>query len=209
MPLVAGRLPPGGMEELMRVQRTDFVNGLFYRSIRGAVQEMPGLVSEMAARYRFDTDKGIGLFGFSAGGSAVLLALMDSPLPISAAVVVNAPFSVEQNVKSWERALNQTFKWDAKSERAAKHFDVEGHAGRVASRTPPTAILVLQSTSDEHLDIGPAEHAFAMLKSAYRASAPETDIEFRTLKDAKHNFGAAETPIVSAAADWFRAHLAN
>src|SRR5215467_2834701 len=95
LPMVADRMPAGGRDELLRVQKEDFVNGFFFRSIRGAIAELPQIVKELTATYHF-SDKGIGLFGFSAGGAAALLALIESDVPITAAVTVNAPMSVMQ-----------------------------------------------------------------------------------------------------------------
>jgi predicted esterase len=207
MPLVADRLPAGGVDELMRIQRTDFVNGLFYRSIAGAVAEMPSIVNALGKRYQVDTTKGIGLFGFSAGGSAVLLAMIDSEIPIAAAVVVNAPFSIQQNVKSWERALKRAYQWDADSLRVAEHFDVARHADRIASRSPGVAMLVLQSASDELLDAKPSEEAVAALRAAYKAAGSHADIELRVLERGTHNFSAAETEIDQRATDWLQSHL--
>ena len=44
LPLMAERLPAGGIDELKRAQANDFVNGLFFRSINGAATELPMLV---------------------------------------------------------------------------------------------------------------------------------------------------------------------
>jgi|GEM_PF-2578663 len=82
LPMVADRMPAGGRDELLRVQKEDFVNGFFFRSISGATGELPQIVKELNATYHLDADKGIGLFGFSAGGAAALLALIESDVPI-------------------------------------------------------------------------------------------------------------------------------
>ena len=107
MPLVAGRLPAGGARRTAsRAKRRFCGNGLFFRSISGAAGESCShIVAEVAAAYHLETRQGIGLFGFSAGGAAALLALMESEVPVAAAVIVNAPMSVEQNVENWERQL--------------------------------------------------------------------------------------------------------
>ena len=78
LPMVADRMPAGGRDELLRVQKEDFVNGFFFRSISGATAELQQIVKELNATYHLDADKGIGLFGFSAGGAAALLALLES-----------------------------------------------------------------------------------------------------------------------------------
>src|SRR6476660_2921891 len=88
LPMVADRMPTGGRDELLRVQKEDFVNGFFFRSISGATAELQQIVKELNATYHLDADKGIGLFGCSAGGAAALLALLESDVPITAAVIV-------------------------------------------------------------------------------------------------------------------------
>jgi len=40
LPMVANRMPAGGRDELLRVQKEDFVNGFFFRSIGGATAEL-------------------------------------------------------------------------------------------------------------------------------------------------------------------------
>jgi len=135
LPMVADRMPAGGRDELLRVQKEDFVNGFFFSSISGATAELPQIVKELNGTYHLDSDKGIGLFGFSAGGAAALLALLESDVPITAAVIVNAPMSVTQNVENWERALKRKFEWDDASRKTASRYDMElqAHSSKISS----------------------------------------------------------------------------
>src|SRR5437764_2987327 len=119
LPMVADRMPAGGRDELLRVQKEDFVNGFFFRCISGATVELQQIVKDLNATYHLDADKGIGLFGFSAGGAAALLAMLESDVPITAAVIVNAPTSVTQNVENWQRTLKRQFEWNDASRKAA------------------------------------------------------------------------------------------
>ncbi len=140
LPLVARRLPAGDIEELKRVQERDFVNGLFFPCINGAASELPMLVHEIATTYQLDTSGGIGLFDFSAGGAAVLLALVQSDVPVTAAAILNAPLSVEDNVRNWEHALKRPFQWDPASREAANRYNVARHADSITKRKPVSAI---------------------------------------------------------------------
>ena len=186
MPMVAKRLPAGGIDELRRVQRDDFVNGLYFRSISGAAHELSTVVRFVDETYGLDSSRGIGLFGFSAGGSAALLSLTQSDVPISSVVVVNAPLSVRQNVAVWERELKRKFVWDEKSEQAAATFDVLAHANDIAHRKPRPAILFLQGDQDEHLATRPAQDIGAALKKSY--GADQSKIHVRILSGVSHNF---------------------
>jgi predicted esterase len=186
MPMVAKRLPAGGIDELRRVQLDDFVNGLYFRSISGAAHELSTIVRFVEKNYGLNSSRGIGLFGFSAGGSAALLSLTQSDVPISCVVVVNAPLSVRQNVIVWERELKRKFAWDEKSDQAAATFDVLAHANDIAHRKPRSAILFLQGDQDEHLATQPVQEAGAALQKSY--GADQSKIDVRILPGVSHNF---------------------
>jgi predicted esterase len=188
LPMVADRMPAGGRDELLRVQKEDFVNGFFFRSISGAAAELQQIVKELNATYRF-SDKGIGLFGFSAGGAAALLALIESDVPITAAVIVNAPMSVMQNVENWQRTLKRQFKWDDASRKAASRYDVELQADKIAERKVLPALLIVQGDADKQLGIGPARRAFEALKQRYVGRGEAGRIQFEAIPGLAHNFG--------------------
>ncbi len=189
LPMVADRMPAGGKDELLRVQKEDFVNGFFFRSISGATAELQQIVKDLNATYHLDADKGIGLFGFSAGGAAALLAMLESDVPITAAVIVNAPTSVTQNVENWQRTLKRQFEWDDASRKAASRYDVELQADKIAKRKILPALLILQGDADEQFGVGPARRAFDALKQRYVARGEAERIQFEVIHGLAHNFG--------------------
>ena len=189
LPMVADRMPAGVRDELLRVQKEDFVNGFFFRSISGATVELQQIANELNATYHLDADKGIGLFGFSAGGAAALLALLESNVPIAAAVVVNAPMSVTQNVENWQRTFKRQFQWDDASRKAASRYDVELQADKVAERKILPALLIVQGDTDKQLAIEPARRAFDALKQRYAARGEAERIHFEVIHGLAHNFG--------------------
>src|SRR5947199_2374342 len=200
LPMVADRMPAGGKDELLRVQKEDFVNGFFFRSISGATAELQQIVKELNATYHLDADKGIGLFGFSAGGAAALLALLESDVPITAAVIVNAPTSVTQNVENWQRTLKRQFEWDNASRKAASRYDVELQADKIAKRKILPALLILQGDADEQFGVGPARLAFDALKQRYVARGEAERIQFEVIHGLAHNFGPGSGATGSAQA---------
>jgi len=189
LPMVADRMPAGGKDELLRVQKEDFVNGFFFRSISGATAELQQIVKDLNATYHLDADKGIGLFGFSAGGAAALLAMLESDVPITAAVIVNAPTSVTQNVENWQRTLKRQFEWNDASRKAASRYDVELQADKIAKRKILPALLILQGDADEQFGVGPARRAFDALKQRYVARGEAERIQFEVIHGLAHNFG--------------------
>jgi predicted esterase len=200
LPMAADRMPTGGRDELLRVQNEDFVNGFFFRSISGATAELQQIVKELNATYHLDADKGIGLFGFSAGGAAALLALLESDVPITAAVVVNAPMSVMQNVENWQRTLKRQFEWDNASKEATGRYDVELKADKIAERKILPALLIMQGDADKQLGIEPARRAFEALKQRYIKRGETERIQFEVIHDLAHNFGPGSGATGSAQA---------
>jgi len=165
------------------------VNGFFFRSISGATAELQQIVKELNATYHLDSDKGIGLFGFSAGGAAALLALLESDVPITAAVIVNAPMSVMQNVENWQRMLKRKFEWDDASRKAASRYDVELQADKIAERKILPALLIMEGDDDKQLGIEPARRAFQALKQRYVGRGEAERIQFEVIHGLAHNFG--------------------
>src|SRR4051794_22093301 len=200
LPMVADRMPTGGKDELLRVQKEDFVNGFFFRSISGATAELQQIVKKLNAIYYLDADKGIGLFGFSAGGAAALLTLLECDVPITAAVIVNAPMSVTQNVENWQRALKRQFEWDNASRKAASRYDVQLQADKIAERKILPALLIVQGDADKQLDIGPARRAFEALKQRYVGRGEADRIQLRVIHGLTHNFGPGSGATGSAQA---------
>jgi len=200
LPMVADRMPAGGRDELLRVQKEDFVNGFFFPSISGATAELQQIVKELNATYHLNADKGIGLFGFSAGGAAALLALLESDVPITAAVIVNAPMSVMQNVENWQRTLKRQFEWDNASRKAASRYDVELQADKIAERKILPALLIVQGDADKQLGIEPARRAFEALKQRYVGRGEAGRIQFEVIHGLAHNFGLGSSATASAEA---------
>ncbi len=200
LPMVADRMPARGRDELLRVQKEDFVNGFFFRSISGASVELQQIVNDLNATYHLDADKGIGLFGFSAGGAAALLALLESNLPITAAVIVNAPMSVMQNVENWERTFKRQFEWDNASRKAASRYDVQLQAYKIAERKILPALLIVQGDADKQLAIEPARRAFEALKQRYVGRGEVERIQFEVIHGLAHNFGPGSGATGSAQA---------
>jgi predicted esterase len=200
LPMVADRMPSGGRDELLRVQKEDFVNGFFFRSISGATAELQQVVKELNAIYHLDADQGIGLFGFSAGGAAALLALLESDVPITAAVIVNAPMSVTQNVENWQRTLKRQFEWDDASRKAARRYDVELNADKIAERKILPALLMVQGDADKQLGVEPARRGFEALKKRYVGRGEAERIQLRVIHGLAHNFGPGSGATGSAEA---------
>lgn len=80
LPLFGSRAPPGGIKELGRRQAEDFAMLLFKPVVVGAADELPSVVAALRQRGCLAAGQPVGLMGFSAGGAAVLVALMRARL---------------------------------------------------------------------------------------------------------------------------------
>jgi predicted esterase len=203
LPSVAGRVAAGGIDELKRVQANDFVNGLFFPCLKDAADELPMLVHDIVSSYHLDVRDGIGLFGFSAGGAAALFVLIRSDVPVAAAAILNAPLSVEDNVKNWEHALKRRFQWDDASRAAAESYNVERHAGTITQRKPIPALLLLHGESDDSFDPASVQRTIDALRAAYRQANAEDKFAVKVLAGVGHNFGpdAGKSPETKQATD--------
>jgi pimeloyl-ACP methyl ester carboxylesterase len=134
LPLFGPRAPAGGLEELARRQREDYLLRLVGPVVEGATRELAPLVAELARLRPVDVRHGIGLVGFSAGGAAVLLSLFESDVSVRAAVLLGAPASAMSGVAAVERALGTPYAWSEQSRALASRLDFVRRAEELARR---------------------------------------------------------------------------
>ena len=77
LPLFGSRAPPGGSDTLAQRQVTDYASLIFEPVVMGAAKELPAVLDALRSRRCLRPNDRIGLFGFSAGGAAVLFALAE------------------------------------------------------------------------------------------------------------------------------------
>jgi predicted esterase len=186
LPLVGARMPAGGVDELLRRQREDYVGEILYPSILGAAHELPQIIEALSKRYGLSKASPLILFGFSAGGAAALLSLTESRVRPRAVVVVNSPLSIVQAVDGYERQTKGVFTWTEKAREAAAHYDLEKSAEQIAKSHPKAAILILQSDQDAGFSVSTALSAATALKKADARYGLVPDISARTLVGSDH-----------------------
>jgi predicted esterase len=151
LPLFGVRAPVAGPEELARRQQQDLASLVFEPVVMGAAKELPSVVRTLAERGCIAEGKGIGLFGFSAGGAAVFSALADAHLKVSAAVTLNASTGLSASVQALERATKRTYAWTESARRLAQRSDAVGRARDIAAGDPPPALLIIHGADDAML----------------------------------------------------------
>lgn len=222
LPLFGERLPEGGAEELMRRQKENYLMELYRPMAEGAVAELSEVVEVLSSRFEMlQVDGGIGLFGFSAGAGAALLALVESEVPISAAMVSGASKNAEAAVAAAQRfGVSDPQRWDEQERRFARRADPIARAEDLVQRDPVPALLILHGTEDEACPLEKARELYESLQPHYeRAGHPER-LSVEILDGFGHNFGAEPdvsgpvpihdaAPVRQAASRWFGKHLGD
>ena len=111
LPLSGQRLPEGGLDEIMRRGAEDAISLVFHPIITGTVDELPSAVDDLRFRLSIDPMLPLGLFGFSMGGAAALLAVARQVLPFKAVVTFGAPLDLRVLVDHLSSLYGLTYEW--------------------------------------------------------------------------------------------------
>jgi predicted esterase len=209
-PLYGRRAPEGGAEELMRRGAEDAVTLLLHPIITGAVAELPAAVDDLRGRLGIDAALPLGIFGFSQGGVAALLALSRRVLPIRAAVTFGAVIDVPAAVETMAPMFGFEYEWTEERHALAAEISATDRARALAESG---AAILLGVGAEDPLPVRePAER----LAAAIRAEGGTA--ETRVLPNLGHGF--VEEPGVEAVAQgpqaravdelasgWFGRHL--
>lgn len=205
-----GRRAPEDPGELARRQSEDLVTGVFGPVVMGAVRELPVMVDALRRAGGMEAGEGIGLFGFSAGGAAVLLALAEREVPVAAAVVLNASTGLPASVAAYERATGRTYAWTPETRALAERADAIARAAGIAAGSPGPALLVIHGGRDAMVGAGDARALHDVLAPYYageRACRLALDIVDGMAHAPTGDDDAARVRM--RAGDWFRRFLSR
>ena len=233
LPLFGKRLPVGGMDEIMRRQLEDYVLHLLLPVIEHAMQELPNVVRALQARFSINDQEGIGLFGFSVGGLAALLTLVESSLPIKVAVLAAVTKDLTVAVDNYERHVQnayptlkeqypwveQRYRWTEESKVAQQRLDFVSRASEITQRQPMPAVLFVHGSQDEIFAVSKVEELYATLAPYYERTNQVNRLSIHTFEHLKHNIdleAAENSPemqqdiaeLQRVVAEWFSQYLA-
>jgi pimeloyl-ACP methyl ester carboxylesterase len=148
-----------------------------------------------------DDRAGIGLFGFSVGGIAALLTLLESPLPITTAVLAGVTKDLVSAVNNYERIVQgaystlkkkypwveKRYRWSAESEVAKQRLDFLSRASNLQKHQPMPAVLFVHGSQDEIFPVSEVEELYATLAPYYEQAAQSQRLSLRTFEHLKHN----------------------
>lgn len=204
LPRLGAREAAGGREDMMRRQNEDLGRLVFEPIVVGAAQELPSVIAALQELQCMRARDKVGLFGFSAGGAAALLALAEGKAPIGIAVVVNASTGLTASVQAYERATNKKYMWSDYTRELARHTDAVQRAADIARNRP--ALLILHGANDAML---PAQNVIALrdaLAPFYRSAGSEQRLQLTLVDGLSHGWAdsAHADEVRRAIAEWFR-----
>ena len=190
LPLFGARAPPGGTDEMIRRQRQDVASLVFEPVVMGAARELSGVVHALQQRHCMAPDQKIGLFGFSAGGAAVLEALARRDPGVSTAVTLNASTGLSASIAAFERATRQPYTWTPRARLLAERSDAVRHAEDIAAGDPPVALLLIQGADDGTVSPSAAVALYDALTPYYRRDHAESRLRLTVIPRLSHAWAA-------------------
>jgi pimeloyl-ACP methyl ester carboxylesterase len=157
LPQFGAREAPGGRDSMVRRQSEDLGRLVFEPVVVGAAQELPSVIAALQDLQCIRTRDKVGLFGFSAGGAAALIALAEGKVRIGTAVILNASTGLTSSVQAYERATKKEYIWSDYTRDLARRTDAIERAADIARNRP--ALLIVHGTDDFML---PAQNVLAL-----------------------------------------------
>lgn len=203
LPLFGLRLPADGVNEIMQRQLGDYVLQLLLPVIEQAMQELPSVVKALQAQLDINDRAGIGLFGFSAGGLAAMLTLVESPLPIKTVVLAGVTKDLVSAVDTYERKTRQyystlkeqfpwitehhtQYQWSEASQVAKQRLDFVARASEITQRHPMPAVLFVHGEQDDTYPVSNIEKLYAALAPYYEQANQTERLSMRTFMHLGH-----------------------
>lgn len=209
LPMFGARTLAGGNAELVRRQKEDMPTLVFEPAVMAAAKELPQVVQALERHRCIQRGEAIGLFGFSAGGAAVLYALAEADVRIGVAVTLNASTGLSASVKAYERATKESYTWTEVTRRLARRSDAVSRAKDIAAGDPPPALLIIHGANDTMLTPEVAVTLHDALKPLYQEANASQRLQLTVAPGLAHawaNTGSVET-LRSSIAAWFHTYL--
>jgi len=205
LPLFGARAPAGGTDELVRRQKEDVALLVFEPVVWGAVDELPAVVAALERHRCMKSGDRIGLFGFSAGGTAALVALAEHKVRVSSAVVLNPSTGLTASVHAFEHATGRAYAWTDASRRLARRSDIADRAVDIAGDRRAPALLIVTGEADNTIaaqDLDSLKHA---MSARYMEVGAADRFEYLVMAGLSHNLVGSESEqdLQAQLAGWF------
>ncbi len=213
LPLTGERIPAGGPEEVMRLGYEDAVMNLYGVIADQAHTETAAVLADLRKRFEVEP-AATGVMGGSIGAAVAGLALSETDLAISAAVLISPVVQLRGTVAATGRALGFEYPWHPAADAVADRLDLVARADAVAAHRQPAVLCIVGTEEAPELPTS-AEAFTEALRQRYddptravvhyvdgmgHALAPEPGV------DAAPPLPAA-VPVDALAVEWFSEHL--
>jgi pimeloyl-ACP methyl ester carboxylesterase len=209
LPFFGARAPWDGAESLARRQAEDYGTRIFEPVVVGAAKELHAVLKALREKRCLGPNDEIGLFGFSAGGTAVLIALSEPGVRVRAAVTVNAPIGLSAAIDAMERATKRQYVWTDATRQLAERSDSIRRAAEIASGAPPRALLLFHGADDTIVMPNGAASLREVLQPYYQRSGNDQRLKLVIASGVSHNWTEPRPlqQLRASVADWFNRYL--
>jgi pimeloyl-ACP methyl ester carboxylesterase len=209
LPLFGERAPSTDADSVQRRQAEDYALRLFEPAVLGAAKELQQVVKALEKNKCIGPKESIGLFGFSAGGAAVLLALAERDVRVGAAVTVNAPTGLSASIDALERATKRPYAWAPAARTLAERSDSVRRASEIGGASPPVALLLFHGADDTVVTARGAVSLQAALRPFYERAGASDRLKLMVTPQVSHDWSDPRTveALRAAVAEWFNRHF--
>lgn len=209
LPLFGARAPSSEAESVAKRQSEDYGLRLFEPVVLGAAKELKAVVGALRKAKCMGRTDPVGLFGFSAGGAAALIALEERDVRISAAITVNAPVGLATSIDALERATKRPYSWTPASRQLADRTDAIRRAQDIATGAPPPALLLFHGADDTVVTPKGAESLQAALRPYYERAHTADRLKLTLAPNVSHKWTEPETlqTLRATISDWYNRYL--
>ena len=211
LPMFGARTLPGGNAELVRRQTRRSRDVGIRAGSHGGGERIARVVQALERHRCIQRGEAIGLFGFSAGGAAVLYALAEADVRVDVAVTLNASTGLSASVKAYERATKEPYPWTEAARRLARRSDAVGRAKDIAAGNPPPALLIIHGADDKMLTPAIAVTLHDALKPLYQEAKASQRLQLTVTPGLAHGWAdtASVETLRSSIAAWFHTYLST
>jgi len=205
LPLFGVRAPAGGTDELVRRQKEDVARLVFEPVVWGAVKELPAVVAALERHGCMKGGDRIGLFGFSAGGTAALIALAEHKVRVSSAVVLNPSTGLTSSIHAYEHATGRAYAWTDASRRLARRSDIADRAADIAADRHAPALLIVTGDADSTIAAQDLDNLKNAMSARYREVGAADRFAYAVMAGLPHNLvgSGSEQELQPRLSSWF------
>jgi predicted esterase len=204
LPLFGARAPAAEAESIGRRQAEDYATRLFEPAVLGAAKELPSVLDALVQNQCMQPTDKVALFGFSAGGAAVLYALAERKIATRSAITVNAPISLNAGIEALERATRRPYVWSPAARRIAEISDSVERVADISRSDPPPALLLFHGADDTVITASGAVKLEAALRPVYERARASDRLKLIVAPGVSHDWTTPSTlpKLQASIAEW-------